>query len=552
MKPPVCEVCGQRFAPADGELVSFVADAATDAFDERAKTPGVVGHRPNTGWFCSDHAEAARGFSEALTLPEALAQMVPDQLLATRSSVAASPSGQGAAPADPWPVAASTASAMRRCASCGEEFFERAGGSVTFFEEYSVKVQRSILPGEAKFAKPSRRWFCLAHAIPAMKIAGAVAIADARSLLCPDGRGPLAFDEVPPGVPIGSVDERGEPMIMPLLPLPSASLTGAPERVVAVSGRPGRDSHKLLASFNSALADALGIEHLRWAGSTSANPNDPEELRLVPEGLTFRGTVGMSLGRHVGLFTTRGRHQVDDVVLGEHVRLVMQDAGRSVLEITVVASANSEKARDGSVMLDELCIRVADDAAERVDSVVDRIVAAFGEPVDDPFDLRPDLVGVDRRGAEIKRGHLSTSSWLEWSLRPIPVERVMEIFLASIPILCAAHDDTQPSDIERSTERSWSPMDGAQPPHCPFSDTIRHEASFGDGEIVVSSTKAQWSENDVSNVSASLLIHTESVRISVSASGRGKGGTCASVSIARPTSSAVIEIVADAFDEHLG
>lgn len=75
MRPPICEVCNERFDPKEGALVTCVADESSFAFAERAKQPGFVGHPPNKGWFCADHEARAREFSTSLSLPGVVASI---------------------------------------------------------------------------------------------------------------------------------------------------------------------------------------------------------------------------------------------------------------------------------------------------------------------------------------------------------------------------------------------------------------------------------------------------------------------------------------------
>lgn len=64
MRPPECDVCGEP-AGRDG-LIDCLPTEAGAAFLERAQSqdddrqPGIVGHPPDTGWFCSTHAPQAR------------------------------------------------------------------------------------------------------------------------------------------------------------------------------------------------------------------------------------------------------------------------------------------------------------------------------------------------------------------------------------------------------------------------------------------------------------------------------------------------------------
>ncbi len=61
MKPPICCVCMERFAPEAGGLVTFRRAPGDDAwYERRATKPGFTGHPPNVGWFCPAHLALAK------------------------------------------------------------------------------------------------------------------------------------------------------------------------------------------------------------------------------------------------------------------------------------------------------------------------------------------------------------------------------------------------------------------------------------------------------------------------------------------------------------
>lgn len=66
MRPPICELCSERFDPAEGGLVQF---AGHEPLPE-----GMVGHPRGLGWFCPRHLAAAEALS-GLTMSEALARL---------------------------------------------------------------------------------------------------------------------------------------------------------------------------------------------------------------------------------------------------------------------------------------------------------------------------------------------------------------------------------------------------------------------------------------------------------------------------------------------
>lgn len=72
MKPPICEICDERFDPADGRLLVFVGDERSIAWREAADADRRVGHPPDTGWFCSEHMLGAAAMAPTSTLGETL------------------------------------------------------------------------------------------------------------------------------------------------------------------------------------------------------------------------------------------------------------------------------------------------------------------------------------------------------------------------------------------------------------------------------------------------------------------------------------------------
>ncbi len=72
MRPPNCDLCGEDFAPSDGDLLTFAPTEASRAWRVRAEEEeGFVGHPPDAGWFCSLHVARARDLTHE-TLGEAL------------------------------------------------------------------------------------------------------------------------------------------------------------------------------------------------------------------------------------------------------------------------------------------------------------------------------------------------------------------------------------------------------------------------------------------------------------------------------------------------
>lgn len=74
MRPPICAICGTDFGPTEGGLVRFAARPSDTQWRERVQRENLVGHPPDTDWFCGEHVAAARA-SAHLAIDAALAQM---------------------------------------------------------------------------------------------------------------------------------------------------------------------------------------------------------------------------------------------------------------------------------------------------------------------------------------------------------------------------------------------------------------------------------------------------------------------------------------------
>ncbi|MBD3186448.1 hypothetical protein GF325_06445 [Candidatus Bathyarchaeota archaeon] len=71
MRPPECAVCGKE----DGcELLAFKQSTSDKNWEKRMKSMGGVGHPPWQEWFCEEHAENAKKFTN-MTLKDAWPEM---------------------------------------------------------------------------------------------------------------------------------------------------------------------------------------------------------------------------------------------------------------------------------------------------------------------------------------------------------------------------------------------------------------------------------------------------------------------------------------------
>lgn len=150
-----------------------------------------------------------------------------------------------------------------------------------------------------------------------------------------------------------------------------------------------------------------------------------------------------------------------------------------------------------------------------------------------------DLVGIDLGAGTIHHSRFRPDSpSVAWTT-PHWIATVVRILVEAVPDYLEALGVPAPAPtLELTTKRTWTPMDGAVEPNCPFTDERRWLGS-GDGlEIEISATEAFWNEDEVSNTSASLSVWREGTRIlRVSHSQRlDSGGGAASVWFLRPAS----------------
>jgi hypothetical protein len=75
MRPPECEACGVEFAPPEGALVRCVSTPEDLAWRQRIEITSSVGHPPDTGWFCAEHAERAQELAATMTLSQVVAAL---------------------------------------------------------------------------------------------------------------------------------------------------------------------------------------------------------------------------------------------------------------------------------------------------------------------------------------------------------------------------------------------------------------------------------------------------------------------------------------------
>jgi hypothetical protein len=90
--------------------------------------------------------------------------------------------------------------------------------------------------------------------------------------------------------------------------------------------------------------------------------------------------------------------------------------------------------------------------------------------------------------------------------RPAPASELADRFLAAAPALLealGAPGATAPGWVR---SRTWSPMDGAQPPECPFEDRWTARWAHDGWDVSVSANVARWNEREISNADAGVHV----------------------------------------------
>jgi hypothetical protein len=518
VKPPICEVCGDRFAPAEGGLVEFVGDAHTEEFDQRSAAPGFVGHRPNRGWFCGEHVEQAKELSNARTLTEAF-----DDIGGLAVPITVAPEPVARDHPDRWlqrfegddPV----------CLSCEQAFVAETGGKAVFRvdgegQHWNDRMRR----GEVDGHRPYWGWFCNRHIGPAQLASDRLSRMEALRLLVPEGRTPLEYREHPDGVEVRA-DEFGEPSRAPFVPVDD-EFSPLWEKEFEIAPRIGRDMHLMVAAAGHWFGEAFGADRLRSFGSASGRA----------------GSYSSFQSGELSLF----------LIGSGQVGIIVQRRERTLLEIRATTRTPPMLAPDGEPLLERLTASAAStEIADLVDGPLGDLVAELAAPVADPFDLSPDLFGVALRGAQIVRGLGGGVSTLDWSLKPLDVGVVFSRLTELAGPLATLLGVEVAPDLVTTTKRSWNPMDGAQEPDCPYTDMTQRSGTAptanAEVTVLVDEYRNHWNDDDVANVSASILVQAPDRTIRVSAGGSGAGAACTGLSLRRPVEPGTIELLADAF-----
>ena len=157
-------------------------------------------------------------------------------------------------------------------------------------------------------------------------------------------------------------------------------------------------------------------------------------------------------------------------------------------------------------------------------------------------DLEPDLVGIELgSGRPVASDDLGLQ-WVEWTLTPVDALTFAASLRSSLSPLYEALGIGSAPTLEQRTDRRWNPMDGAQPPWCPFTDTTVDAGIGADGTPVeMQVVLNHWNEDEVANASVSLTIGD---RVSISAfRADGSGRDVDTVRLRRPTTAGAVAAV---------
>ncbi len=337
---------------------------------------------------------------------------------------------------------------------------------------------------------PDTGWFCAAHVEAAREAA--------RTLSLPDG--------------LRRIGERARAVDVTTVAFHDPSGLAAP---IVVPARSADGVRRVLSERRAVLVAALGGGAAAVRSSSSFRLDDTHDRSVA--------------------YTTVGAVDVFDRVDYERVdgELVAR-----VVETRVV--------RDGAVValvrtgpFDRLQVWAGDEALR---SWADAVAADLLIEPPDLVDPSPDLVGADLGSGRLMASDRFDLRWVAWDLGGIDAHELAGALRGALPALFDALQLGEPPALVTRTTRSWSPMDGAQPPYCPFTDSTFHEGATPDGPtVVVQVVLEHWNDDDVSNATVSLSIGDD---VSISAGGpTGGGRTVRSVWLSRPTTAAVVRVV---------
>lgn len=558
MKPPICEVCNTRFSPKTGALVSCGSDEASAAWDRRQAEGTFTGHPPNKGWFCSSHLVEAEKLSVLLTLPQVVASIRGEALLTampgraedTTASTAKSDDKTGSQ-ARPTTNAVITGD-DRTCDICGITFDKDTAGRVDFENTpEGIEWHRSMIYEGVTGTNPDHAWLCARHVGPALWVSSTLTRSEAMAELMPVGQEPLEYDERP-----SSADpEAPFPQRASFRPVVDDGLNVSADHWIDFAPQTPKAVHAAVHAARQAFGVALGVSELRNNGSTGSASTDPADTRWAAEGMWVgAGFTPHQAGDAVVFVIRQGFRDGDrrGPIVREGLRVLIQRREQSLFELTFVPADPPTVALDELVMLERIFVRTSplldDETAQALNGVVSDLASTLAVEPEDALTLVPDLVDVDLGSGVVVRKYFGHGSTVEWNDVGPSMDDTRQAILDLLPAWFDVLGLGTVPELEHSTDRSWSPMDGAQPPDCPFEDRTTWSAAVDGIEVVIRYRSTHWSEESVSGRAASLLIHSGGAEPLLSLSAVDAcDGSPVSLTLSRPTTAEVVGTVRSTF-----
>lgn len=558
MKPPICEVCTTRFSPKAGALVSCVGDGTSAAWDQRQAEGSFPGHPPNKGWFCSSHLVEAKKLSVLLTLPQVIASIRGEALVTAMSDRAESISvATPRAGDEKGSQARPTTNAVivgddRTCDICGITFDKATAGRVDFENTpEGIEWHRTMIYDGVTGTNPDHAWLCARHVGPALWVSSTLTRSEAMVELMPLGREPLEYDEKPPSAdPDAPFPQR--PSFRPVV---DDGLSASVDHWIELAPQTPKAVHAAVHAARQEFGVALGVTELRNNGSTGSASTDPADTRWAAEGMWVgAGFTPHQAGDAVVFVIRQGFRDGDrrGPIVREGLRLLIQRREQSLFELTFVPADAPTVALDGLVMLERIFVRASplldDETAQALNSVVSGLASTLAVEPEDALTLVPDLVDVDLGSGVVVRKRFGIGSTVAWNDVGPSMDGIHQAILDSIPAWFDFLGLGAVPELEHSTDRTWSPMDGAQPPDCPFEDRTKWSAAVDGIEVAIRHRSTHWSEESVSGRSVSLLIHSGGAEPLVSLSAVDAcDGSPVSLTLSRPTTAGVVSTVRSIF-----
>jgi hypothetical protein len=366
-----------------------------------------------------------------------------------------------------------------------------AGGLVTFQpDDHSREVRRRFEEEGLVGHPPDTEWFCAAHVDLAREVA--------RTWTLPGG--------------LRQVEARSRAIDTTTHPFPDP--VGLPESVV-IPTRSADGLHRVIRDRRGSLVTALGGDRMEARVSSSVRL-DADHDRSVSH-----STVGP-----LDVLDRVEYRRIGGELVAQLVELRVERAGAP---LAIVRCAP----------LDRLQIWVGDG---RLQEWADTLAADLARPPVDLLDPEPDLVDADLGAGRLAASDGFGIRWVQWDIDDVESAVALTALRGELSALVAEVTGGCTPPLESSTDRQWTPMDGAVAPYCPFTETTVQRGRCDDATLVTLKVEYdQWNEDDVSNASVSLAIGEQ---VSVVAFGAtGGGDSLRTVRLYRPTTPAIVSIV---------